>query len=153
MRSRSPTLTRCFVSTTSAKMQLMLMSAAAIPEEDGLIRAASDGDRSAFGELYVRYARMVHAILLARVPPGDAEDLVQEVFLSAMGKLRGLRTAASFKGWLGAIARNKAIDHYREVRMLAPIEDAPPPKTSNPDAFLVMEKIRGLPEAYRETMI
>jgi RNA polymerase sigma-70 factor (ECF subfamily) len=133
-------------------MQLMLMPAE-ITEDDGLIRAASDGDRSAFGELYVRYARMVHAILLARVPPGDAEDLVQEVFLSAMGKLRGLRTAASFKGWLGAIARNKAIDHYREVRVLAPIEDAPPPKTSNPDAFLVMEKIRGLPEAYRETMI
>ena len=133
-------------------MQLMLMPAE-ITEDDGLIRAASDGDRSAFGELYVRYARMVHAILLARVPAGDAEDLVQEVFLSAMGKLRGLRTAASFKGWLGAIARNKAIDHFREVRVLAPLEDAPPPKTSNPDAFLVMEKIRGLPEAYRETMV
>jgi len=97
-----------------------------------LIRAAVNGDRSAFGELYVRYARMVHAILLARVPPAEAEDLVQEVFLSAMRQLRGLRTAASFRGWLGAIARNKAMDYFRESRNLAPIEDAPPPKTSNP---------------------
>jgi len=133
-------------------MQLMLMSAG-ISEDDGLIRAAADGDRSAFGELYVRYARMVHAILLARVPPGDAEDLVQEVFLSAMRQLRGLRTAASFRGWLGAIARNKAMDHFRASRLLAPLEDAPPPKTSNPDAFLVLRHIHALPEAYRETLI
>jgi RNA polymerase sigma-70 factor (ECF subfamily) len=134
-------------------MQLMLMPAGT-SEDDGLIRAAVEGDRSAFGELYVRYARMVHAILLARVPPAEAEDLVQEVFLSAMRQLRGLRTAASFRGWLGAIARNKAMDYFRESRNLAPIEDAPPPKaTANPDAFLVMDRIRGLPEAYRETMI
>ena len=72
------------------------------------------GRSLAFGELYVRYARMVHGILLVRVPPGDAEDLVQEVFLSAMRQLRGLRTAAAFRGWLGAIARNRAIDYFRE---------------------------------------
>ena len=83
-------------------------------EDDALIRAAANGDRAAFGELYVRYARMVHGILLVRVPPGDAEDLVQEVFLSAMRQLRGLRTAAAFRGWLGAIARNRAIDYFRE---------------------------------------
>jgi RNA polymerase sigma-70 factor (ECF subfamily) len=133
-------------------MQLMLMSAGA-PEDDTLIRAAADGDRSAFGELYVRYARMVHGILLARVPPGDAEDLVQDVFLSAMRQRRGLRTAASFLGWLGAIARNKAMDHFRRSRVLAPLEDAPPQKTANPDAFLVMDRIRSLPEAYRETLV
>jgi RNA polymerase sigma-70 factor, ECF subfamily len=133
-------------------MQLVLMTAGT-SEDDGLIRAASDGDRAAFGELYVRYARLVHAILLARVPPGDAEDLVQEVFLSAMRQLRGLRTAASFKGWLGAIARNKATDYFRESRLLSPLEDAPPPKTANPDAFLVMDRIRSLPEAYRETLV
>src|SRR5256885_9619758 len=121
---------------------MMTLVARPTEEDDGLIRAAVAGDRGAFGELYVRYARMVHAILLARVPPGDAEDLVQEVFLSAMGQLRGLRTAASFKGWLGAIARNKAIDYFRAARVLAPIEDAPPPKSAdNPDAFLVMDRI------------
>src|SRR5262247_1323819 len=108
-----------------------------ISVEDALIEAAAQGDRGAFGELYVRYSRMVHGILLARVPPADAEDLVQDVFMSAMRQLRGLRTAAAFRGWLGAIARNKAMDHFRASRMLAPLEDAPPAKTSNPDAFLV----------------
>jgi len=36
-------------------------------EEDGLIRAAAAGDRAAFGDLYSRYARMVHGILLAEI--------------------------------------------------------------------------------------
>src|SRR3954452_12984784 len=106
-------------------IQLMLMpgeSAAAARDEDALIRAASDGDSSAFGELYVRYARMVHGILLARVPPAEAEDLVQEVFLSAMKQLRGLRTAAAFRGWLSTIARHRATDYFRGARETTTLE-------------------------------
>jgi RNA polymerase sigma-70 factor (ECF subfamily) len=135
-------------------MQVMSMPAAA-SNEDATIRAAIEGDRSAFGELYVRYARMVHAILLARVPPGDAEDLVQDVFMSAMRQLRGLRTAAAFRGWLGAIARNRAIDYHRESRERVPLENAPPAKdgAATEDSFLVLAAIRSLPEAYRETLI
>ena len=47
----------------------MMLVQTEISEDDGLIAAAAQGDRGAFGELYVRYARMVHGILLARVPP------------------------------------------------------------------------------------
>jgi RNA polymerase sigma-70 factor (ECF subfamily) len=134
-------------------MQVMLMPVAT-SDEDETVRAAIGGDRSAFGELYVRYARMVHAILLGRVPPGDAEDLVQDVFMAAMRQLRGLRTAAAFRGWLGAIARNRAIDFHRESREQVPLEDAPAvAKDSSQDSFLVMAVIRALPEAYRETLI
>ena len=126
-------------------------------EDDRLIHAAVEGDRAAFGELYLRYARMVHGILLARVPAGDAEDLVQDVFLSAMRQLRGLRSAAAFRGWLGAIARHRAIDYFRQARQNVPfdeeIEREHAPREASPDAFLVMEMIRGLPEAYRETLI
>jgi len=139
-------------------MQLMLMSsepAAGAADDDALIRAASAGDRGAFGELYVRYARMVHGILLARVNPAEAEDLVQEVFLSAMKQLRGLRTTAAFRGWLAAIARNRAMDHHRrarEIATLAPLDPAAPHAAAD-DAFLVLDQIRSLPEAYRETLI
>jgi RNA polymerase sigma-70 factor (ECF subfamily) len=136
-----------------------MMSAvqAEVSEEDGLIVAAARGDREAFGELYLRYARMVHAILLARVPAGEAEDLVQDVFISAMRQLRGLRTAAAFRGWLAAIARNRAIDYFRDARQRAPL-DEPTIRKQNADggceqAFLVLDRIRRLPEAYRETLI
>ena len=136
-------------------MQPMPMSIDTAAGDDGLVRAAAEGDREAFGELYVRYARMVHGILLARVPHGDAEDLVQEVFLTAMKQVRGLRTAAAFPGWLAAIARNRAMDHFRRMRETAPSElvERAAPHAAAPDAFLVLGRIRSLPESYRETMI
>jgi RNA polymerase sigma-70 factor (ECF subfamily) len=131
--------------------------APAVEEDDHLITAAAEGDRVAFGELYVRYARMVHGILLARVPAGDAEDLVQDVFMSAMKQVRGLRTAAAFRGWLGAIARNRAIDYFRDARRRAPMHEATErrqeARSSGENAFEVLDVIRRLPEAYRETLI
>jgi RNA polymerase sigma-70 factor (ECF subfamily) len=142
------------VPLTLDMMQLMLMPSET-SSDDALVRAAAEGDRGAFGELYVLYARMVHGILLARVPPGEAEDLVQEVFLSAMKQVRGLRTAAAFRGWLGSIARNRAMDHYRRARETTPLGLVEPaaPRTAAQDAFLVLDQIRSLPEAYRETLI
>jgi RNA polymerase sigma-70 factor (ECF subfamily) len=126
-------------------------------EDDALIRAAASGNRAAFGELYVRYARMVHGILLVRVPPGEAEDLVQEVFLSAMRQLGGLRTAGAFRGWLGTIARNRAIDYFRNRKQNEPLEEADghteTASTGTLDAGEVLNMIRSLPEAYRETLI
>jgi len=56
-----------------------------------LIAAARTGDRAAFGALYERYVRMIHGILLSRVAPADADDLVQEVFLTAMKQIAKLR--------------------------------------------------------------
>jgi len=136
---------------------MMTLVSTPIDEEDGLIRAATGGDRAAFGQLYVRYARMVHGILLARVPPGDAEDLVQDVFMSAMKQLRGLRTAAAFRGWLAAIARNRAIDYFRDSRRRTPLEESAERRHSvrpvDQEAFEVLDLIRTLPEAYRETLV
>jgi len=135
----------------------MMMLVSSDPAEDlGLVRAAAAGDRAAFGELYVRYARMVHGILLSRVPPADAEDMVQDVFISAMRQLRGLRTAEAFPGWLAAIARNRAMDYFRGSRDL-PLDEKQagrqPAANAVQDAFLVLDLVRSLPEAYRETLI
>ena len=133
-----------------------------VRDEDRLIRAAAAGDRAAFGEIYVRYARMVHAILLARVPPAETDDLVQDVFLSAMKQLAGLRTAAAFRGWLGAIARNRAIDYFRGTHAETSLEEAHLDRIAEtgramPDAdaesHAALEAVRSLPEAYRETLL
>ena len=121
--------------------------------DDLLIRAASSGDRQAFGELYVRYARMVHGILLTRVSPGIAEDLVQDVFMTAMARIADLRTATAFRGWLAAIARHRAIDHFRQLREV-PLDAVPVrERTASPEGFETLDLIRRLPEAYREIMM
>src|SRR5450756_1508268 len=98
------------MTTMAARLSQLPFDAAALEGElqfdgTGLVREAAGGNRAAFGELYKRYARMVHGILLARVPFADAEDLTQDVFISAFGKLGGLREPAAFPGWLAAIAR------------------------------------------------
>lgn len=133
------------------------MIAPGIREDDGLVRAAAAGDRAAFGELYVRYARLVHGILLSRVPPEEADDLVQDVFLSAMRQLRGLRTACAFRGWLAAIARNRAMDYFRQARPQVPFEENLMQSAGARDGALgaleILDLIRRLPEAYRETLI
>jgi RNA polymerase sigma-70 factor, ECF subfamily len=137
-------------------LQLMAITYEAV-EEDGLVRDAAQGDRGAFGELYVRYARMVHGILLARVPPGDAEDLVQDVFVAALKQLGDLRTAAAFRGWLGAIARRRAIDHFRQARHRADFDGQaqgePAGNNGTAEAMVALDLIRQLPEAYREPMM
>ena len=124
-------------------------------DEEGLVRSASAGDRAAFGELYNRYVRVVHAILLARVPVSDAEDLVQDVFIAAFRKLPVLRSPGAFAGWLAAIARNRAIEFHRAPSRAAGAADcvAEEPRAGHEEAFLVLDAIRGLPEAYRETLI
>ena len=133
------------------------MIAPGISEDDGLVRAAAAGDRAAFGELYVRHARLVHGILLARVPPEEAADLVQDVFLSAMRQLRGLRTAGAFRGWLAAIARNRAMDYFRQARPQVRFEENVKQEAGVHDgafdALEILDSIRRLPEAYRETLI
>src|SRR3954465_6199181 len=76
-------------------------------------RAARDGDRAAFGRLYERYARMVHGILMARVPLGEIDDLVQDVFMRALNQLHTLRDVDCFGGWLATVTRNRASDYHR----------------------------------------
>jgi len=63
-----------------------------------LICITRAGNRGAYGELYRRYASMVHGLLLARVAPAFAYDLLQEVFLKAMSQLASLREDSHFGG-------------------------------------------------------
>src|SRR5215471_4483456 len=84
-----------------------------LSDDAEIVQAARAGDRVAFGQLYERYARMVHGVLLARVAFGDVDDLVHDTFVKALRKLSTLRDNGRFGPWLAAIARNLANDHHR----------------------------------------
>jgi RNA polymerase sigma-70 factor, ECF subfamily len=118
-----------------------------------LVHAARSGDRAAFGELYQRYRRMVHGVLLAHVPYAEVDDLVQDVFLIAMRRLESLREPTAFAGWLLAIARNRAHDFHRRPRAAEVFQDTT--GRSDPDeqeARAALAAIQTLPEAYRESL-
>ena len=124
-----------------------------------LVGAAREGDERAFERLYERFGRMVHGILLARVPYGEVEDLVQDVFLSAWQRLDGLRDTAAFGGWVAMIARNRATDFHRQAVNSVPLTDEAGATGTHDSAAAPLEAgraldaIRTLPDAYRETLV
>ncbi|SRR6266545_717 len=125
--------------------------------EDGkLVRAALDGDSTAFTVLYERYGRVVHGLLIARVARDDVDDLVQDVFLTAWKRLEDLRDPAAFGGWIAMIARNRAVDFHRRTADFVELPDnleSPGTASGQADANVALAAIRSLPDAYRDTLI
>ena len=127
--------------------------------DTSLVDALRKGDEGAFERLYARYAPMVHGLLLARVPRDEVDDLVQDVFFTALRKLDALRESAAFGGWLATIARNRAMDFHRTREETVDLSDevieskAAPRTEDDGEAARALEAIRSLPEAYRETLI
>ena len=118
------------------------------------VRSVAAGDRDAFTRVYAAYGRMVRAVLLGRVPRRDVDDLLQDVFVTAFLRIRELREPASFGAWVATIARNRATDHLRQSRE----HDELPAELPGGDAveaetLVVLDVIRKLPEAYRETLL
>jgi RNA polymerase sigma-70 factor (ECF subfamily) len=119
-----------------------------------IVQQARNGDRSAFEQLYHSFSRMVHGILLARAPRDEVDDLVQDVFLLAMRRIHTLREPTAFGAWIAMIARNRATDYHRRSRETTELpENLPAEDADEREALAVLEVIRKLPEAYRETLI
>lgn len=128
-------------------------------EDEALVSAARRGDRAALGALHDRYAPLVHGILLSRLPPHDADDLAQDVFLRVMHRLGTLRDARAFPAWLAAMTRNFAAGFFRARQVRPrPSDDLPEnaapaaPPARGAEAAEVLATIRSLPETYAETL-
>ena len=146
----------------SATLDMLLISPQTAPDrtergnkgELSLVQAVLDGDRDSFTRLYDLFAPLVHGILLARVPRAEVDDLVQDIFLHAYKKLNTLRDGASFGPWIAMIARNRAIDFHRRSKETVEINDElRGSDVHDSRAEEILELIRSLPEAYRETLV
>lgn len=91
-----------------AKGQLALL------EDARLVQRTLAGDDLAFEVLMERTLPLVTGLLAARthcLP--DAEDLAQEVFLTAYRSLAQLNSPEKFRGWLMRIVHSRLVDYYR----------------------------------------
>ena len=84
--------------------------------------------------------------------------MLQEVFLAALKRLHSLRESAAFGGWLAMIARNRAVDYYRRARETEELTDDLPLAShrdteAEHEAARMLDIVRSLPEAYRETLV
>jgi len=86
-------------------------------KEDTLIYRAQTGDEGAFADLMREYYPFVYTIVIGGVNnPHDAEEVVQDTFLSAYRGLTQLEDTTKFKSWLAEIARNCARQWIRKQR-------------------------------------
>src|ERR1041384_636312 len=97
------------------------------PETDGepdgnavdrkLVAAVRRGDDRAFEQLYERYHRRIHAYVFGMVKDHQrAEDVTQEVFVSALRRMRATDRPIAFKPWVYEIAKNACIDAFRRSK-------------------------------------
>jgi RNA polymerase sigma-70 factor (ECF subfamily) len=80
-----------------------------------LIQRLAQKDGAALGELYDRHSRLLFSLIVRIVGQrGEAEEILQEVFLAAWRRAATYNPALGAPvGWLVGIARNRALDRLR----------------------------------------
>lgn len=129
--------------------------------DEACVRDVLAGKRERFGELVEQYQGVVFSVILGHVRDAHrAEDLAQEVFLSAYAALRQLSSGRRFLPWVLEIARNRAL---REGRRRAarpewtggvlPEQAQQAESDVSARVSTVLAMVEELPEPARETLL
>jgi len=133
----------------------------AIDVPDRLLRRARAGERAALEQLCRWFERPVFTLALRLTGDRDeAQDVLQETMLKAIGKLGEFRGDAPFWGWMRKIAVNEALMQLRRRRRLEdsfdddgfePVDASPPPSAAA-DAAALWRALEALPAATRAVL-
>jgi RNA polymerase sigma factor (sigma-70 family) len=85
-----------------------------------------------FDEFFDRTGPAVHRFLVVAVGPGDADDVFQETFISALRAYPRLGRSDKLDRWILRIASRKAIDHHRSSRRRPVPVDSVPERPETP---------------------
>jgi RNA polymerase sigma-70 factor (ECF subfamily) len=121
------------------------------PQEQSLIADCVRGDKAAWDSFVERYSKLVYHTIKttasfrqAETPPGFADDLFQDVFLSLVqddfAQLRRFRgdNGCTLASWLRMIAARRTVDHLRKQRRRTEsITDSQDHQQANPELFLL----------------
>jgi RNA polymerase sigma-70 factor (ECF subfamily) len=79
-----------------------------------LVERCRRGELGAFETLYRQHSGRLFSLAVRMLGnPADAEDLLQEIFLSAHRKLESFRGESALGTWLYRLATNQILDHVR----------------------------------------
>jgi RNA polymerase sigma-70 factor, ECF subfamily len=143
------------------------LASASFANEARLVDEARRGNKSAFGELVLRYERRVLRLVLQFIRDETlAEDLAQETFVRAYQRLDQFDPSRRFGPWLFRIAVNLTLDHLRRRKRRGlwalfsetPGERMPDPAVVDPRQALdlsqeVQKVLEQLPETYRTVLV
>lgn len=87
-----------------------------LTEERKLMQRCVEGDREAFATLYSYYSPLLYKTIypLTQKSKEDAEEIIQELFLTIWSKRDKMLTIKSFRPFVFRLARNRVIDWYRK---------------------------------------
>lgn len=133
-------------------------------QERELVAAILRKDRKATARFVAEYTDSVYKYVRHRLAPRAdlVDDIVQEVFLAALGNLTSFLGNAPLRSWLLGIARHKVETYYRQrLREPEPLGDGHDDSEPAADGTLIDERIdrerleaktqrvlRQLPESY-----
>lgn len=99
------------------------MKSQARTNDHELLAAAARGDATTFDVLVRRHTTRMHRVALRIVgDPAEAEDVVQEAWISAWRSLAGFRGESAPSTWLFRVVTNAALMHLRRRRPTVPLD-------------------------------
>lgn len=123
-----------------------------------LLNRCKENNRLAQVEVYTRFSKAMYNTALRIVGEQfEAEDVMQEAFLNAFGRLNELHDPALFPGWLKRIVVNKSINRLQHrktyLNFLHQYADEPEAESTEHSVQFSIEavkrKLLELPEGYR----
>jgi RNA polymerase sigma factor (sigma-70 family) len=110
-----------------------------------------------FESLIDAHAHELHRFLYGLVGPAEAEDCLQETFMSALRAYPRLDNAGHLRAWLYTIAQRKATDMIRRRtrRPTRPLDEAPEPSVAatEPADDGIWRTVRQLPGKQRAAIV
>ena len=141
-------------------------------EVEAVVQRFLEGDESAFGQLVRQWEGKVYNLAWRYLGNReDAQDVVQEVFLSVFKSLRGLREPKSYPSWLYRITLNHCRARWRQPAPELALDDLRdgeedgelvgsaqaysnrPPPDALETMDLIHKALRGLSDEHRTAII
>lgn len=127
--------------------------------EAELVKGCLSGDTVAQREVYRRYAAKMLGVCRRYAKTNEeAEDILQEGFITVFSKLSQFKMQGSLEGWVRRIMVSRAIEHYRKAARFFPVVDlegkenelaSPENVLSSISADELLQMISELPEMHR----
>src|SRR4051794_22696199 len=97
---------RAYVAALDSERRAQAQAARTGNDLDRLVRAAANGEQSAWNTIVSRFTRRLTRLVQShRVPAHDVEDVVQITFIKLYENLGNLRDPNALPGWLDTTAR------------------------------------------------
>lgn len=81
------------------------------------IQKIRSGDKEEIRAFYKEYAPRISRFLSRKVPPEEANEILNDVFFDAIDQLPFLKNTDNIQAWLYKIAHNKSVDYYRKRKI------------------------------------